>query len=108
MRVRRRGAVVAAAIVVRLATVITLAVVLLATLITLAVVLRQRNPIAVRNVRIPIMDRPRDNQRVLLNANFFVPAGRDQVPAILLSPGFDETKNAVREQAEYLAQASFA
>jgi ABC-2 type transport system ATP-binding protein len=97
MRVRRR---VAAAIVA--------AVLLVAGVITLAVVLRQPAPVAVRTVRIPVVDGPRDNQRVLLDASFFTPAGRDRVPAILLSPGFGETKDAVRAQAEYLARAGFA
>src|SRR5215472_3653149 len=98
MRVRRRVAVVAAVV----------AVLLVAGVITLAVVLRQPAPIAVRSVRIPVVDGPRDNQRVLLDASFFTPAGRDRVPAILLSPGFGETKDAVRAQAEYLARAGFA
>ena len=84
------------------------AVLLVAGVITLAVVLRQPAPIAVRSVRIPVVDGPRDNQRVLLDASFFTPAGRDRVPAILLSPGFGETKDAVRAQAEYLARAGFA
>src|SRR5215472_14789943 len=98
MRVRRRVAVVAAVV----------AVLLVAGVITLAVVLRQPTPVAVRTVRIPVVDGPRDNQRVLLDASFFTPAGRDRVPAILLSPGFGETKDAVRAQAEYLARAGFA
>src|SRR6516162_3253377 len=97
MRVRRRVVAVAVA-----------AVLLVAGVITLAVVLRQPAPIAVRSVRIPVVDGPRDNQRVLLDASFFTPAGRDRVPAILLSPGFGETKDAVRAQAEYLARAGFA
>jgi ABC-2 type transport system ATP-binding protein len=97
MRVRRRVAVVAAAV-----------VVLLAGVIALAVALRQPAPVAVRNVRIPVVDGPRDNQRVLLDASFFTPAGQGRVPAILLSPGFGETKGAVRAQAEYLARAGFA
>src|SRR5215467_8386860 len=96
MRVRRWGAAAAAAV----------AVLFLAGLIALAVALRQPAPVAVRNVRIPVVDGPRDNQHVLLDASFFTPAGR--VPAILLSPGFGETKDAVRAQAEYLARAGFA
>src|SRR6516162_8308819 len=97
MRVRRR---VAAAVVA--------AVLLVAGVITLAVVLRQPAPVAVRTVRITVVDGPRDNQRVLFDASFFTPAGRDRVLAILLSPGFGETKDAVRAQAEYLARAGFA
>ena len=97
MRVRRRVAVVAAAV-----------VVLLAGVIALAVALRQPAPVAVRNVRIPVVDGPRHNQHVLLDASFFTPGGQGRVPAILLSPGFGETKDAVRAQAEYLARAGFA
>ena len=98
MRVRRRGA----------AAAVTVAVLLLAGVIALAVALRQPAPVAVHNVRIPVVDGPRDNQRVLLDASFFTPAGQARVPAILLSPGFGETKDAVRSQAEYLARAGFA
>src|SRR5215469_587467 len=98
MRVRRRGAVAAAVVV----------VLLLAGVIALAVALRQPTPVAVRNVRIPVVDGPRDNQRVLLDASFFTPPGQGRVPAILLSPGFGETKGAVRAQAEHLAGAGFA
>ena len=98
MRVRRRGAAVAAVV----------AVLLVAGVIALAVALRQPAPVAARNVRIPVVDGPRDNQRVLLDASFFTPAGQGRVPAILLSPGFGETKAAVRGQAEYLARAGFA
>src|SRR5215470_15708864 len=97
MRVRR-VAVVAAVV----------AVLLLAGVIALAVAVRQPAPVAVRNVRIPVVDGPRDNQRVLLDASYFTPAGQGRVPAILLSPGFGETKGAVRAQAEYLARAGFA
>jgi ABC-2 type transport system ATP-binding protein len=98
MRVRRRGAAVAAVV----------AVLLVAGVIALAVALRQPAPVAARNVRIPVVDGPRDNQRVLLDASFFTPAGQGRVPAILLSPGFGETKAAVRGQAEYMARAGFA
>src|SRR5215831_10308401 len=83
-------------------------VLLLAGAITLAAALRQPVPVAVRNLRIPVVDGPRDNQHVLLDASFFTPAGQGRVPAILLSPGFGETKRAVRDQAEYLARAGFA
>src|SRR6516162_10154110 len=97
MRVRRRVVAVVAAV-----------VVLLAGVIALAVALRQPAPVAVRNLRIAVVDGPRDNQRVLLDTSFFTPAGQARVPAILLSPGFGETKDAVRSQAEYLAGAGFA
>src|SRR5262249_55799801 len=97
MSPRRRFMIVAAVV-----------VLLLAGAITLAAALRQPVPVAVRNLRIPVVDGPRDNQHVLLDASFFTPAGQSRVPAILLSPGFGETKRAVRDQAEYLARAGFA
>src|SRR5215471_7530738 len=91
------------------AVIVGLAVVaLLAGVIALAAVLRQPTPVAVRNLRIPVVDGPRDNQRVVLDATFFTPAGQGRVPAILLAPGFGETKDAVQPQAEYLARAGFA
>src|SRR5215469_15472589 len=83
-------------------------VALLAGVIALVAVLRQPTPVAVRNLRIPVVDGPRDNQRVVLDATFFTPAGQSRVPAILLAPGFGETKDAVQPQAEYLARAGFA
>src|SRR5215471_9959865 len=81
---------------------------LLAGLIALAAVLRQPTPVGVRTLRIPVVDGPRDNQRVVLDASFFTPEGQGRVPAILLAPGFGETKDAVQPQAEYLARAGFA
>jgi ABC-2 type transport system ATP-binding protein len=95
---RRRFPIVAAAVV----------VVLLAGAITLAVVARQPAGITVRAVRIGVVDGPRDNQHVVLDASFFTPAGQGRLPAILLAPGFGETKYAVAPQAEYLARAGFA
>ena len=83
-------------------------VALLAGVIALAAVLHQPVALGVRNLRIPVVDGPRDNQRVVLDATFFTPAGQGRVPAILLAPGFGETKEAVQPQAEYLARAGFA
>src|SRR5215472_429754 len=83
-------------------------VALLGGVIVLAVVARQAPPVAARSVRIPVVDGPGDNQHVLLDATFFAPAGQGRVPAILLAPGFGETKYAVFPQARYLAQAGFA
>jgi ABC-2 type transport system ATP-binding protein len=80
----------------------------LAGAIALTAVLRQAPPVTARNVRIAVVDGPRDNQHVMLDATFFTPAGQGRVPAILLAPGFGETKYAVFPQAKYLAQAGFA
>src|SRR6266513_222743 len=84
------------------------AVALLAAGIGLAVALRQPAPLTIRNVRIPVVDGPRDNQHVVIDASFFTPPGSGRLPAVLLAHGFGETKDAVRPQAEDLARAGFA
>src|SRR6266705_5977674 len=43
-----------------------------------------------------------------LDASFFTPAGQGRLPAILLAPGFGETKSAVAQEAGYLARAGLA
>src|SRR5215472_14730208 len=83
-------------------------VALLGGVIVLAVVARQAPPVATHSMRIPVVDGPRDNQHVSLDATFFTPGGGGRVPAILLAPGFGETKYAVYPEAEYLARAGFA
>ena len=80
----------------------------LAGAIALAAVLNQATPVTARNVRIAVVDGPRDNQHVTLDATFFTPAGQGRLPAILLAPGFGETKYAVFPEAQYLARAGFA
>jgi ABC-2 type transport system ATP-binding protein len=85
-----------------------IAVALLVAAVTLTAVLHRPAPVTVRNLRIPVVDGPLGNQHVSLDASFFTPAGRDRLPAILLAPGFGETKYAVAPQAEYLARAGFA
>src|SRR5690348_5628637 len=89
MRVRRRGAAVAAVV----------AVLLVAGVIALAVALRQPAAAAARNIRIAVGDGPRAHQRVLLDAGRCTPAGHGRVPGILLSPGVGGTKRAVRGPA---------
>src|SRR6516162_152954 len=84
------------------------AVALLAAGIGLAVALSQPAPLTIRNVRIPVVDGPRDNQHVIIDASFFTPPGGGRLPAVLLAHGFGETKDAVRPQAEELARAGFA
>ena len=84
------------------------AALLLAGAITLGAVLRQPAQVTVAAVRIGVLDGPRGNQHVVLDASFFTPAGRGRLPAILLAPGFGETKQAVGPEAEYLARAGFA
>jgi ABC-2 type transport system ATP-binding protein len=65
-------------------------------------------PITARHVRISVIDGPRDDQHVVLDATFFTPSGTGRVPAILLAHGFGETKDDVRPEAESLARAGFA
>jgi ABC-2 type transport system ATP-binding protein len=65
-------------------------------------------PVTARNLTISVTDGPRGDQHVRLDATFFTPAGSGRAPAILLAHGFGETKNAVRPEAEQLAQAGFA
>jgi ABC-2 type transport system ATP-binding protein len=96
-RLRGRFMIVAAAV-----------VVVLAGAIALAAVLNQATPVTARSVRIAVLDGPRDNQQVTLDATFFTPPGQGRLPAILLAPGFGETKYAVYPQAQYLARAGFA
>src|SRR5215472_4760966 len=83
-------------------------VALLAAAITLGATASQPVGVTVRSLRIGVVDGPRDNQHVVLDASFFTPAGQGRLPAILLGPGFGETKYAVAPEAEYLARAGFA
>src|SRR5215470_16667941 len=76
--------------------------------IALGVALSRPAPIGIRNVRIAVLDGPHSDQRVVLDASFFLPTGSGRVPAVLLAHGFGETKDAVRPQAEKLARAGFA
>jgi ABC-2 type transport system ATP-binding protein len=87
---------------------VVVAAVLVAAGVALAVALTRPVPLIIRDVRIPVVDGPRGNQRVVLDASFFTPAGGGRVPAVLLAHGFGETKTAVRPQAENLARAGFA
>src|SRR6516225_3225532 len=84
------------------------AAVLLAAGIALGVALARPEPLTIRNLRIAVVDGPRGNQHVVLDASFFLPPGTGKVPAILLAHGFGETKYAVQPEAEYLARAGFA
>ena len=83
-------------------------VALLTGAIALAAVAGRPAGVTVRNVRIGVVDGPQDSQHVVLDASFFTPAGQGRLPAILLAPGFGETKYAVAPEAEYLARAGFA
>src|ERR1022692_5338947 len=76
--------------------------------IVIAAAVSRPAPINVRNLRIPVVDGPHDNQHVVLDATFFTPRGNGRVPAILLAHGFGQTKDAVSPEAEQLARAGFA
>ena len=84
------------------------AVALVAAGVALAVALTRPAPLTIRNLRIPVVDGPRGDQHVVIDASFFLPPGSGKVPAVLLAHGFGETKDAVRPQAEDLARAGFA
>jgi ABC-2 type transport system ATP-binding protein len=83
-------------------------VVIIAAVITIAVTASRPAPIGIRNLRIPVVDGPGNNQHVLLDATFFTPAGTGRVPALLLAHGFGQTKEAVEPEAEQFARAGFA
>jgi ABC-2 type transport system ATP-binding protein len=87
---------------------VVVAAALVAIGVVLAVALTGPAPLTIRNVRIPVVDGPRDNQRVVLDASFVTPAGGGRVPGVLLAHGFGGDKNAVRPEAENLARAGFA
>jgi ABC-2 type transport system ATP-binding protein len=84
------------------------AVLVIAAVITVAVAATRPAPIGIRNLFIPVVDGPDNNQHVRLDATFFTPAGTGRAPAILLAHGFGQTKNAVAPEAEQFARAGFA
>ncbi|MEV8636368.1 CocE/NonD family hydrolase [Streptosporangium sp. NPDC051023] len=57
---------------------------------------------------ITVVDGPRDDQRVTLDASFFPPAGGGRAPAVLLAHGFGGSKESVREAAVRLAREGYA
>ncbi len=92
----------------RIVTGLVAAVVVVCGVAAIATVVARPAPVGVRNLRIGVVDGPRNDQPVVLDASFFTPAGTARVPAILLAHGFGETKEAVAAQAMRLAQAGFA
>jgi ABC-2 type transport system ATP-binding protein len=91
-----------------IALVAAVAVLVIAAVITVSVAATRPAPIGIRNLFIPVVDGPDNNQQVRLDATFFTPAGTGRVPAILLAHGFGQTKNAVAPEAEQFARAGFA
>ncbi len=84
------------------------ALVVISGAVAIAVAVGRPAPISVRDLRIPVVDGPRNDQHIVLDASFFTPAGTARVPAILLAHGFGESKDAVAAEARQLAQAGFA
>ncbi|WP_214410696.1 alpha/beta fold hydrolase [Sphaerisporangium fuscum] len=60
------------------------------------------------DLKIPVVDGPRDDQHVTLDATFFPPAGGGRAPAVLLAHGFGGSKRSVRDEAERLAGEGYA
>ena len=75
---------------------------------TAAALASRPGPFTARDIRIPVLDGPRDNQHVVIDATLFRPAGAGRLPAVLLAHGFGETKASVRGEAIGLARAGFA
>ncbi|MEV7808072.1 CocE/NonD family hydrolase [Microbispora sp. NPDC088329] len=61
-----------------------------------------------RDLVIPVVDGPADDQHVDLDATFYPPASGGRAPAVLLAHGFGGSKESVREQAGRLAGQGYA
>ncbi len=84
------------------------AVLLIACAAVIAVIATRPGPVSARNVMIPVIDGPHNDDHVLIDATFFTPPGGGKIPAVLLAHGFGGTKESVRPEAEQLARAGFA
>ncbi|MDH2424376.1 alpha/beta fold hydrolase [Sphaerisporangium sp. TRM90804] len=65
-------------------------------------------PVKALDQRITVVDGPRDDQRVSLDATFFSPATGGKAPAVLLAHGFGGSKRGMRAEAERLARQGYA
>ncbi|GAA0363433.1 alpha/beta fold hydrolase [Microbispora corallina] len=65
-------------------------------------------PVRGRDLTIPVLDGPADDQRVTLDATFFPPASGGRAPAVLLAHGFGGSKDSMRAQAARLAAQGYA
>ena len=63
--------------------------------------------VAAQDHRIQVVDGPRDDQRVTLDATFYRPVGGGRAPAVLLAHGFGGSKDDVRREAEDLARHGY-
>ncbi|SDG35349.1 ABC-2 type transport system ATP-binding protein [Sinosporangium album] len=57
---------------------------------------------------IAVVDGPKDDQRVDIDATFYPPPGGGRAPAVLLGHGFGGTKESVRDEAVRLAAEGYA
>ncbi len=92
----------------RTVTGLAAAVVLIACAVLIGLVVSRPVPVSVRSVVIPVIDGPRNEDHVLIDATFFTPPGAGKIPAILLAHGFGQTKTATAPEARQLARAGFA
>jgi ABC-2 type transport system ATP-binding protein len=65
-------------------------------------------PVTGEEHRIAVVDGPRDDQRITLDATFYPPAGGGKGPAVLLAHGFGGSKQSVASEAVRLAQQGYA
>ncbi|GII76339.1 ABC transporter ATP-binding protein [Sphaerisporangium rufum] len=65
-------------------------------------------PVRALDRKITVVDGPRDDQRVTLDATFFPPEGGGRAPVVLLAHGFGGSKRSVRAEAERLAGQGYA
>jgi ABC-2 type transport system ATP-binding protein len=66
----------------------------------------QASPVRTQSLFIPVVDGPAHDQHVRLDASVYLPA-TTPAPAVLVSPGFGDTKSSVDGQARELAQQGF-
>ncbi|WP_106397224.1 alpha/beta fold hydrolase [Actinocorallia populi] len=59
-------------------------------------------------VRIPVVDGPKDDQKVALDATFYRPVGAEKAPAVLLAHGFGGSKDSQAGAARRLARQGYA
>jgi ABC-2 type transport system ATP-binding protein len=69
---------------------------------------RSDPPVHTIEQRIPVIDGPRDDQHITLDASFFPPVGGGRAPAVLLAHGFGGSKDDTRADAERLARHGYA
>src|SRR4051812_16477919 len=65
-------------------------------------------PVHASEERIAVVDGPKDDQHVTLDATFFSPVGGGRAPTVLLAHGFGGSKDDTRSDAERLARRGYA